>query len=374
MAPSAPGRRISERDACRLKQRGGCEGRWRGLRRRLGCRGGHCKESAFRGFFRQRGVEDVFFAFFEERGRVPLGAPLPAIEDRFGAEVLCLFECLDLALPINDEAESNTLNAPGTEARYTRLVRECGRHLVANKPISAAPRFLRVDKVIIELPRRFDSSTDDFFCNGIEGDTCVPAKVKNLLQVPCNGFALAVGVRCEINLLRASGSLSQLRNDGFAIDTKHLRHIQFNFGAELAPLVACGDQLDVTPVVATLHFEGGHFNLLYQLPLIGVHCVQPVEHVVLVDMGGGVAQCAKRIHLPERTLALPLKAAVHTLRLVHNQDRPRGANEVNGLLASRFFRVLVEVVYVLFVDGADGHHHNLDLRASGKVAHLAELA
>ena len=114
--------------------------------------------------------------------------------------MLCLFECLDLALPINDEAESNTLNAPGTEARYTRLVRECGRHLVANKPISAAPRFLRVDKVIIELPRRFDSSTDDFFCNGIEGDTCVPAKVKNLLQVPCNGFALAVGVGGEINL------------------------------------------------------------------------------------------------------------------------------------------------------------------------------
>jgi hypothetical protein len=119
-------------------------------------------------------------------------------------------------LPIDNQAESNALNATGTEARYTRLVRECGRHLVANKPISAAPRFLRVDKVIIELPRCFDSSTDDFFCNGIEGDTCVPAKVKNLLQVPCNGFALSVGVRCEINLLRASGSLSQLRNDGFA--------------------------------------------------------------------------------------------------------------------------------------------------------------
>jgi hypothetical protein len=35
-------------------------------------------------------------------GSVPLGAPLSAVEDRFGAEVLCLFECLDLALTIDD--------------------------------------------------------------------------------------------------------------------------------------------------------------------------------------------------------------------------------------------------------------------------------
>ena len=39
-----------------------------------------------------------------------------------------------------------------------------------------------------------------------------------------------------------------------------------------------------------------------------------------------------------------------------------------GLLA-----VLVEVVHVLLVDGADGHHHDLDLRAGGEVAHLPEL-
>ena len=177
MAPSAPGRRISERDACRLKQRGGCEGRWRGLRRRLGCRGGHCKESAFRGFFRQRGVEDVFFAFFEERGRVPLGAPLPAIEDRFGAEVLCLFECLDLALPINHEAESHTLNATGAESRYACLPRESRRHLVANEPIRAASGLLRMNKVGVELSRCFERSMDHVFSDCIEGDALVPAKV-----------------------------------------------------------------------------------------------------------------------------------------------------------------------------------------------------
>ena len=39
-----------------------------------------------------------------------------------------------------------------------------------------------------------------------------------------------------------------------------------------------------------------------------------------------------------------------------------------------FSRVLVEVVDVLLVDRADRHHHDLNIRAGGEVAHLAELA
>ena len=130
--------------------------------------------------------------------------------------MLCLFECLDLALPINDEAESNTLNATGTEPRNACLVRESRRHLIADEPVSASPGFLRMNKVGVELSRCFERSTDHVFSDCIEGDALVPAKVENLLQVPCNSFSLAVGVRSEINLLGASGALPQLRNDGFA--------------------------------------------------------------------------------------------------------------------------------------------------------------
>ena len=39
-----------------------------------------------------------------------------------------------------------------------------------------------------------------------------------------------------------------------------------------------------------------------------------------------------------------------------------------------FSCVLVEVVHVLLVDGADRYHHDLNVRAGGEVAHLAELA
>ena len=209
-------RLVSERHACRLKQRGRCEGRRWGLGRRLGRRGGHGKESAFRGFFRQRGVENVFLVLLEKGGCVPLGAPFPVVEDRFGAEVLCLFECLDLALPINDEAESNTLNASGTEPRNACLVRESRRNLIADEPVSAAPRLLCMNKVGIELSRRSDCGADYFFSDCIESYALVSTKVEKLLQVPCNSFSLAVGVRSEINLFGASGALSELRNNGFA--------------------------------------------------------------------------------------------------------------------------------------------------------------
>ena len=34
---------------------------------------------------------------------------------------------------------------------------------------------------------------------------------------------------------------------------------------------------------------------------------------------------------------------------------------------------LIEVVYVLLVDGPDCHHHDLNVWTGGEVAHLAEL-
>ena len=76
---------------------------------------------------------------------------------------------------------------------------------------------------------------------------------------------------------------------------------------------------------------------------------------------------------PSAFLPCPSQAAVHALRLVHDQDGARGLDQVDGLLAAGLLAVLVEVVDVLLVDGADRHHHDLDVRAGGEVAHLAEL-
>ena len=71
--------------------------------------------------------------------------------------------------------------------------------------------------------------------------------------------------------------------------------------------------------------------------------------------------------------AAPLQTAVHALRLVHDQDRPGGPDEIDRLLAAGAFAVLVEVVDVLLVDGPHRHHHDPDLRAGGEIPDPARL-
>ena len=90
--------------------------------------------------------------------------------------------------------------------------------------------------------------------------------------------------------------------------------------------------------------------------------------MTLVDVGGGVAQRTERIHRFQRLSAAPGHAAVHALRLVHNQNRAGCANEVYRLFAPRSFILLVDGIDVGLVDGADSHHHYLDVRAGGEGA------
>ena len=68
-----------------------------------------------------------------------------------------------------------------------------------------------------------------------------------------------------------------------------------------------------------------------------------------------------------------LQAAIHALRFIHDEDRTGCLDQVNGFFAAGLFAVLIEVVHVLFIDCADRHHHDLNMRAGGEIAHLAEL-
>src|SRR6266702_3071763 len=58
------------------------------------------------------------------------------------------------------------------------------------------------------------------------------------------------------------------------------------------------------------------------------------NHVMLIGVGCRIAKRAERAHFSERVLASTGKAAVHTLRLVHNQDWSRRTDEVDGPLAA----------------------------------------
>ena len=116
-----------------------------------------------------------------------------------------------------------------------------------------------------------------------------------------------------------------------------------------------------------------HFNLLDELALVSIYRIEPIDHVVLVCMCCRVAQCAEGIHGSERFFAASLQTAIHALRLIDNEDRLRGPNQINRLFAARLFAVLIEIVDVPFVNSADCHHHDLNLRTGGKVPHLTEL-
>jgi hypothetical protein len=47
---------------------------------------------------------------------------------------------------------------------------------------------------------------------------------------------------------------------------------------------------------------GGHLDLLHQLPLVSVHGVEAKHHVVLINVGRGVAQAIERLY--DRTALL----------------------------------------------------------------------
>ena len=152
-----------------------------------------------------------------------------------------------------------------------------------------------------------------------------------------------------------------------------LQHVNFDARRHRPLAVASRDETDIGLVVTAFDFERGDLDLLDQLTLIGVDRVQPEHHVVFVDMGCRVAQRAERVHLSQRVLAGAGQTAIDALRLIDDQDRPGRADQIDRPLATGLLAVLVEVVDVLLVDGANGHHHDLDVRAGGEIANLTEL-
>ena len=152
------------------------------------------------------------------------------------------------------------------------------------------------------------------------------------------------------------------------------------------------DEAHIRLVVSALHEGRRHLNLLHQLALVGVHHIELENHVVRFFRRRGIAQVTQRIHPLHGLLALAVEPAFHALRLVHDQDRAGSPDQIDGLLPARLFAGAIHHVLRFlasgglvrflrlslllvseFVDRAHRHHHDLNLRAGRKVAHLAEL-
>src|SRR5208282_4611315 len=73
--------------------------------------------------------------------------------------VFFLFERLDFAFALNDEAQRNCLHAAGGEAA-PNLVPQQWRNLITDEAIEDAPGLLRMHEILIDVPRMLEGLTN----------------------------------------------------------------------------------------------------------------------------------------------------------------------------------------------------------------------
>ena len=113
----------------------------------------------------------------QPRGERPLVARLLRLDPH--QEVGLGLECVDLALALDEQTQSDRLHAPRRQRAVVRAVDvlpQQRRHLVADDPVEDAPRLLRVDKRHVDVARLRDRLE-----NGRLGDLVVGDATERLL-------------------------------------------------------------------------------------------------------------------------------------------------------------------------------------------------
>ena len=142
-----------------------------------------------------------------------------------------------------------------------------------------------------------------------------------------------------------------------------------------ATLVLDLQETEIWLVEGVFHRSSRNFDLLHQLLVVRINRIKPVNHLVLVHMRSGITQGTERVHGIKRCFASTGETTIHTLRFINNQNGSHRLDKVNWLFpAGRLISSLtVNIIDILFVDGTNRHHHNLDLRAGSKITHLPQL-
>ena len=138
-------------------------------------------------------------------------------------------------------------------------------------------------------------------------------------------------------------------------------------------------ELHIGAVEPILHLDARHLDLLHQLALVGIHRVQAVEHVVLVDMGRRVAQGAQRVQGGDGLAALG--CGIDALGLVDDDHGIGRLDKLDGAAARHpvvgpmddVRLVLLRRVREALAEGIDVDDHDLNAVAGRKVPYLSEL-
>src|SRR6185503_2584745 len=131
---------------------------------------------------------------------------------RLDGPVLLGREGEDLALALADDAHGDGLHAPGGEPAAHLLPQE-RRELVADQAVEHATRLLRLEAVLVELPRVGERLEHRLLRDLVEHHAVhvLALRAELLRDVPGDGLALAVWVGREVDVLLVLRRLFDLR-------------------------------------------------------------------------------------------------------------------------------------------------------------------
>ena len=120
------------------------------------------------------------------------------LEDGCDAVVLFAAEVLYLAFTLHDEANGDALHAACREA-WLDLAPEHGTEFEAHDAVQHSACLLCVDQVEVYLPRVLDGIQYGGLCDFVEDDAAgiLRLEVKHFVEVPADGFSLAVFIGCQ---------------------------------------------------------------------------------------------------------------------------------------------------------------------------------
>jgi hypothetical protein len=119
------------------------------------------------------------------------------------------------------------------DRRRHHLLPQNRRHLVAVEAVEDSPGLLGIDHAAVEIPRVVDRGLD-----GVGGDLVkhhAPYRhlgAEHLEQVPCNRLALAILIRCEIELVRVGQQALQMLHLGLLVSGDHVQRLEIVGGVD----------------------------------------------------------------------------------------------------------------------------------------------
>ena len=138
------------------------------------------------------------------------------LQQHIQSPILPGLEGPDLIFPVHHQTGSHGLNTAGAEAP-THLLPEQGGQLIAHNPVQHTPGLLGIHQVIVNISGMCNGFPHHPLGNLVEGNTAGSAVIQTqqFLQMPGDGFALPVRVRCQIHGVGLGRRFFQLGNNIF---------------------------------------------------------------------------------------------------------------------------------------------------------------